>query len=1744
MKSYILILTYIASTLVRAQAPDPIGFVEQWVLSKDRANSLKQLTPGTDDYFFYHALHYQHTNQLNDFTATMKEWNLAIKNGKASSRAHYQVMENRGIILDYKDDPNESIRRLSTLLELELNHQRPIPPEDSIIPSKLDPNNISPEAFLKEESSSTEPYSVYTGHMVYQELKDVAKFDRAKRLRFLEEIRHTAMPETAQLFLAELQHKSKPSFSSIPGHQYLFLEQLQWLEKQHPTLRDQDAFVAAVIKRMRPGDSHYLLHNPEEKKAWLTKTWKYISDLSPQHNSLKAHILYHLLEAYRHDGEYPENLLQSYLAIPRANSGKQIQQRNTKNSASLRKNYAPLTTLPPVRNDDEIVRDYLLQILAKKETTQAYAKLIPEQLLIELHAEAKLLSDANPSTWGNKLSPEHFQQLREHTKVKLSLQNKNRYGADDNVSLILDLKNTPSLDVQIYEIDSLSHIKRANTDPNVGIKLNGLVPHHKFTQKFDKSPLLSHQHTLPLPQLKGRGIWIVECISEGVSCRALIKKGSFQLLVSNSANAQLATILDENQNPVHPAQLWLQGKAYPTDKNGNAHIPLASSSRTDTAIIHVPDTHGSGLAETHSIKRHTPDYALSLKAGTDREQLLAGKTATLLLRPHLSNNGVTIPIKELKKTSLHITTKLRGDITTELTSEDVRFTEKSITSHTISIPENVRSITVNLNSEVQIPGKKEPTKLTASTSMQVNETSDTHLLAQPFLALTPEGWTVELLGRNGEPMPKRALTFDFDRYGFFNTVEQTLRTDAKGKIHLGKLEGIEFIYIAGTEFSTEYSSSLIKTDSSYSASYHTQVGETIEILPPFPMDLKNLPHYACLYSYSSDDEKSPVQNMEKHLSAANDKILIKGLAAGNYALKFAFFKEPLEIRVVEGKLNGPWISDNRHSLEYNNSKPLEISNTEIRGENIHGSISTTDKETQLLVIGTRYFHDDEHFELLHHPKEQSFTRWKHAFSGNQWLNGRQLSDEYRYILERRQAKQFPGNMLPRPGLILNRWKREDSYTTHSEGGAGYEGSGSRGKKLFGEKADSTKKSNTKTSSNSPSYDFLSRQSVIHTQVKLADDGSFSIPIKNFAHCQSVSIIAYNSQQTSSRILPLATKDLTTRERRLDRNLDPKKHYTGSRATAILRKGASAEIRNVLDADWRAYTSLGHVHDYFHTNGGTEELRAFALLMQWPKLDETQRKGAAHLLASHEFHLFAYFKDRKWFDENIKPLLSQKRHRTFIDNFLLGNNLEGYLDPWKYERLNAAEKALLARALPDKRGAIIKDLQHRFELTHPTPEQETQLFASALQQNSLALRDRLGLAARDLAVLAHTEKTSAGALYLQQKLNSIIIPIVDFENTTMAEAIDFLRLRSRELDTEPDPALKGIGFAIKGSQFANARIKELKLRNVPLGIVLQSICDSTRTRFQLTQTGIQILPLSALEVADLATRKFVLPPDFLSRISADNDGSSDDPFGDDNNNSDTLESRTSAKELLMRNGIAFPEGSFATYNASDSTIVIHNTHGNLDIVDQLTRSLNASSPQKPKSRLTANNLGGRAPLLPSTGGSQADPFGSGEYDEPPELPNQVSADLSADGGIFPVTPATPVEPEDLTTHIWSESNYYRHPNLNNGPAILPNRFWIEFAAHDGKSPFLSTRFPECTSSTASMLIALAVLDLPFEGEKPDVEIEKFTLQVKAKSRMLLFYRDTRETNKLAENSPLLVQQKFYVTATAPAQMTEVRILRIQ
>jgi beta-lactamase regulating signal transducer with metallopeptidase domain len=102
----------------------------------------------------------------------------------------------------------------------------------------------------------------------------------------------------------------------------------------------------------------------------------------------------------------------------------------------------------------------------------------------------------------------------------------------------------------------------------------------------------------------------------------------------------------------------------------------------------------------------------------------------------------------------------------------------------------------------------------------------------------------------------------------------------------------------------------------------------------------------------------------------------------------------------------------------------------------------------------------------------------------------------------------------------------------------------------------------------------------------------------------------------------------------------------------------------------------------------------------------------------------------------------------------------------------------------------------------------------------------------------------------EKLNSIIIPRIDFKDTTIEEAVDFLRLRAMELDaSEPDPAKKGINLVVVPPPQATAegqvpvppRIGELKLRNVPLGRALQYICEITRLRYTVDDTAVILAP---------------------------------------------------------------------------------------------------------------------------------------------------------------------------------------------------------------------------------------------------------------------------------------------------------------
>ena len=231
-------------------------------------------------------------------------------------------------------------------------------------------------------------------------------------------------------------------------------------------------------------------------------------------------------------------------------------------------------------------------------------------------------------------------------------------------------------------------------------------------------------------------------------------------------------------------------------------------------------------------------------------------------------------------------------------------------------------------------------------------------------------------------------------------------------------------------------------------------------------------------------------------------------------------------------------------------------------------------------------------------------------------------------------------------------------------------------------------------------------------------------------------------------------------------------------------------------------------------------------------------------------------------------------------------------------------------------------------------------------------------------------TSQGATYILQKLKNIVIPVIDFEDTSVEEAIDYLRLRSIELDTfELNPERKGINFVIRKprdgggdagglgdgglgatTEPGSLRIRELRLRNVPLAEALNYITEQTRLRWSVDEFAVTIKPATETE-EDLFTRTFNVPPDFLSRISGAADGGSAapiDPFAPAASGSDSaLRPTMNIVDALKANGVKFPADASAQFFAANSTLLVRNTPTNLDLVEQIVSTTTSAAPKQVK-----------------------------------------------------------------------------------------------------------------------------------------------------------------------------------------------------
>ena len=86
------------------------------------------------------------------------------------------------------------------------------------------------------------------------------------------------------------------------------------------------------------------------------------------------------------------------------------------------------------------------------------------------------------------------------------------------------LKNVKHLIVKTYTINTQNFYRTHEKEITTGIDLDGLVANKEEEIHYNEVPLRRHLERLSFPHITKPGVYIIECIGNGKSSRALIRK--------------------------------------------------------------------------------------------------------------------------------------------------------------------------------------------------------------------------------------------------------------------------------------------------------------------------------------------------------------------------------------------------------------------------------------------------------------------------------------------------------------------------------------------------------------------------------------------------------------------------------------------------------------------------------------------------------------------------------------------------------------------------------------------------------------------------------------------------------------------------------------------------------------------------------------------------------------------------------------------------------------------------------------------------------------------------------------------------------------------------------------------------------------------------------------------------------------------------------------------------------------------
>ncbi len=220
-------------------------------------------------------------------------------------------------------------------------------------------------------------------------------------------------------------------------------------------------------------------------------------------------------------------------------------------------------------------------------------------------------------------------------------------------------------------------------------------------------------------------------------------------------------------------------------------------------------------------------------------------------------------------------------------------------------------------------------------------------------------------------------------------------------------------------------------------------------------------------------------------------------------------------------------------------------------------------------------------------------------------------------------------------------------------------------------------------------------------------------------------------------------------------------------------------------------------------------------------------------------------------------------------------------------------------------------------------------------------DRSSLFGARSASLANQQ---TGSDRITQKLRTMIFPKVEFDAATLAEVVELLRVRSRDLDPEG----RGISFVLSVPPEARDKQVSLNLLNVPMEELLRYVSEMCGVAYKVDEHAVTFVSISERNNA-IVTRSFRVPPDFIQNSPGADAGAAPpaDPFAAQapaGGGGGLIIRRLGAKDFLAARGVTFPDGTSANYSASNNTLTVRNTIANMETVEMIVEQATKATPK--------------------------------------------------------------------------------------------------------------------------------------------------------------------------------------------------------